>query len=213
MIRRSRSSLTFTLTRVFAVVAALGVLAGVAPAQPTVSAVLNGASYSAVVAPGSWVAIFGTNLASAPLSALAVPLPVTLGGVSVSVGGLAAPLLYVSANQVNVLIPFEVAIPANTVVPVVVTSPAGQSTPYNVRLTRNAPAIFTRNGAGTGRAFVFDSNFRAVDTVGPQDTVILYATGLGPTDASGQAPEADCPSGSTIGQCRSPGPLYERWNS
>jgi hypothetical protein len=32
---------------------------------------------------------------------------------------------------------------------------------------------------------VFDANFRPIDTIGPQDTVILYAMGLGPTDNSG----------------------------
>ena len=62
--------------------------------------------------------------------------------------GLAAPMLFVSANQVNALIPFEATIPANNVVPVMVTSSGGSIT-YNIRLTRDAPAIFTRNGAGT----------------------------------------------------------------
>ncbi len=157
----------------------------IASAQPVVSAVLNGASYSAIVSPGCWVAIFGTNLAAVPASAQLVPLPDMLGGVSISVGGLTAPLLYVSPNQINALIPIEVAIPANTVVPLVVNSPGGSST-YNIRLTRDAPAIFTRTGNETGRAFVFDSKFQTLDTVGPQDVVILYATGLGPTDSSGR---------------------------
>src|SRR5205085_4429884 len=111
-------------------------------------------------------------LAPAPATAPGVPLPTTLGGVSVSVAGLSAPLLYVSPSQINALIAFETAIPANTVVPVVVTAPTGSVT-YNIRLTRNAPGIFTRNGAGTGRAFVFNPNFQDVDTIAPQDVVIL----------------------------------------
>ena len=150
-----------TTKRTLAVLVLAGALGCVASAQPAVSAVLNGASYSAVVSPGCWVAIFGGKLASTSLTAQAVPLPTTLGGVSVSVAGLPAPVLYVSPNQINALIPFEVAIPQNTVVSLVVTSPAGSGT-YNIRLTRNAPAIFTRNGAGTGRAHVFDSNFQAI---------------------------------------------------
>jgi uncharacterized protein (TIGR03437 family) len=160
-------------------------LAPAAYAQPSISAVLNGASFSASVAPGSWVTIFGKNLAAGTATAQTVPLPTTLGNVSVNVGGVAAQLLYASPNQLNVLIPASVAIPSNTVVPVVVSAPSGASVTYNIRLTRMAPAIFTRNGAGTGRALVFDSKFAAVDTIGPQDTVILYATGLGPTDTSG----------------------------
>jgi hypothetical protein len=65
----------------------------------------------------------------------------------------------------------------------VVTSAAGSVT-YNIRLTRNSPALFT--SPDTGQALVFDANFRPIDTIGPQDTVILYATGLGPTDSSGR---------------------------
>src|ERR1700736_39897 len=78
-----------------------------ASAQPVVSAVLNAASYDALVSPGCLVSIFGSNLAPAPASA---------AGVSVSVAGLSAPLLYVSPGQINALIPFETAIPANSVV-------------------------------------------------------------------------------------------------
>ena len=175
-----------TTRRILDVLALTVALASVASAQPAVSAVLNAASYSAVVSPGCWVAIFGNNLAPAPATASTVPLPTMLGGVSVSIAGLAAPMLFVSANQVNALIPFEATIPANNVVPVMVTSPGGSVT-YNIRLTRDAPAIFTRNGAGTGRAFVFDPKFQAVDTIAAQDVVVLYAAGLGPADSSGHA--------------------------
>ena len=175
-----------TTRRILNVLALTVALASVASAQPAVSAVLNAASYSAVVSPGCWVAIFGNNLAPAPATASTVPLPTMLGGVSVSIAGLAAPMLFVSANQVNALIPFEATIPANNVVPVMVTSSGGSVT-YNIRLTRDAPAIFTRNGAGTGRAFVFDPKFQAVDTIAAQDVVVLYAAGLGPADSSGHA--------------------------
>ena len=179
--KRQRQILWRTLATVMLLVA----LASFAAAQPMVSAVLNGASYSAAVSPGCWVAIFGSNLATAAASATGVPLPPMLGGVSVSVGGLPASLLYVSPNQINALIPFEVTIPLDTVVPVVVTSSTGASSPYEIRLTRNAPAIFTWNGAGTGQALMFDSEFQAIDTVEERDVVILYAAGLGPTRLSG----------------------------
>lgn len=148
-------------------------LACAASAQPVIAAVLNAASYEAFVSPGCLITIFGSNL-SAPSDK-----------VSVTIAGLAAPLLYVSPSQINTMIPFETVIPANTVVPVVLNAPTGSVT-YNIRLTPSAPALFTRNGAGTGRAFVFNPDFQPVDTIAPQNTVILYATGLGPTDASGR---------------------------
>lgn len=175
-------------------------LSCVAAAQPAISAVLNGASYNAFVSPGCWVAIFGTNLALSAASAQAVPLPTNLGGVSVTVGGKDAPLLYVSATQINALIPLDVVIPASTfaapvelgfeptphfAVPLIVKSSGGSIT-YPIRLTRDAPGLFTRNANGIGRALIFNSNFQNVDTVADQDVVILYAAGLGPTDSSGR---------------------------
>jgi len=146
--------------------------------------VLNKASNSAVISPGCWVVILGYNDAASPLSAPTGSAPTTLGGVSVTVAGLPAPINYVSPDEVDALIPSEAAIPQNTVVPLVVTSGAGSIT-YNIRLTRNAPGIFTWPGSAT-RAVRLDANFRVLDTVGLQDVAILYATGLGPTDSSGR---------------------------
>jgi uncharacterized protein (TIGR03437 family) len=146
----------------------------IADAQPVVFTVLNSASSNAFISPGCWVSIYGVNLATTTQPANGTLTP-TLGGISVAVASLPALLNYVSPTQVNALIPFEVAIPANTVVPLVVTSAAGSST-YNLRLTREAPAIFR----------VFDGNFKALSVVNPNDVLVLYAAGLGPVDSSGR---------------------------
>jgi uncharacterized protein (TIGR03437 family) len=105
-------------------------------------------------------------------------LPYQLGGVSVTVGGLAAPLGFVSASQINLLIPFELSVGAG--VPVVVTTAKGTSAPLNVTLTRDTPALFTQNGQGTGMALAFDASFDPLTGVG-SDAIVLYAAGLGPT--------------------------------
>jgi uncharacterized protein (TIGR03437 family) len=155
---------------------------------PVVSAILNGASYAGNVAPGTWAAIFGTNLAPSVASAQAVPLPTQLNGVSVTVGSGAggsylAPLSYVSPTQINALIPF--AVPFTTFggsVPVVVTSALGAGSPAFLQfVSAEAPSLFTQNGSGTGAALVFDGSFQPVTTVG-QNPLILYAAGLGPTN-------------------------------
>ena len=58
-------------------------LAGLAlAAQPRITAVGNGADFSAAVAPGSLASVFGTGLASSAASATAVPFPTALNGVS-----------------------------------------------------------------------------------------------------------------------------------
>ncbi len=161
--------------------------------QIAVQAVLNGASYSGNLAPGTWVAIFGTQLASSDASAASVPLSPLLNGVSVTFGGIAAPLLYVSPNQINALIPFEVPLPPVTgTVPVVVSAPTGTSPAFNVRLSQDSPGLFTQNSAGTGAALAFNPSFQPVTALG-DSAMILYASGLGQTNppassASGGAP-------------------------
>lgn len=157
----------------------------IAAAQPVIFTVLNGVSSSALLSPGSWVSIYGANLAAAPQTAQSATLPTMLGGVSVTVGSVAATLRYVSPSQVNALIPSDIGIPSNTVVPMVVTS-GGGSASYNLRLTRDAPAIFTQDGSGLGLALLFDGQFKPLTIVHPNDVLILYATGLGPVDGSGR---------------------------
>lgn len=182
-----------SFSRMFLKAIAAATLIGAASAEPLVRTVLNGASYSAAIAPGSWVAIFGYDLAPAPASASGA-LTTTLAGVSVTVAGVPALVSYVSGGQVNALVPLGVPISvggtdehaADPVVPLTVKSPAGTSAPFNVRVSRNAPAIFTRNGAGTGRALFFDAGFKDLDTVIGGETAVFYATGLGPVDASGK---------------------------
>ncbi|MGH7751186.1 MAG: hypothetical protein ACREN5_00080, partial [Gemmatimonadales bacterium] len=71
--------------------------------------VVNGASFSPApnpISPGLIASLFGTNLAPRVGQASSVPLPTTLEGVSVTVNGVAAPLFFVSANQVNIQVPF-----------------------------------------------------------------------------------------------------------
>lgn len=161
------------------------VLAAMIPSwgQPVVQAVLNGASYSGNIAPGTWVSIYGIQLSPTTAIAPSVPLQTTLGNVSVTFSGMAAPLNYVSSTQINALVPFELTVPLSTIsmaVPVVVTTPAGSSVPLNIYLSRESPGIFTSNGQGTGDAIAFDVNFNPV-TLLNGTPIVLYADGLGPT--------------------------------
>src|SRR5277367_1480693 len=71
----------------------------------TPAGVVSAASYAQPISPGSIAAIFGSNLATAPLSALGSQLSTTLGGVSVTVNGVKAPLFFVSPGQINFQVP------------------------------------------------------------------------------------------------------------
>jgi uncharacterized protein (TIGR03437 family) len=121
---------------------------GMVVAQPVVSGVLNGGSYSEVLAPGAWVVVLGSGLANSTATAPSVRLPNILGGASVTVDGQAAPLLYVSDTQINALIPFEVAEGDNRRALLVVTTPKGPSAPFTIYINRRAPALFTRDSSG-----------------------------------------------------------------
>jgi trimeric autotransporter adhesin len=70
-------------------------------------AIVSAANNQTTVAPNSLATIYGTNLASLVANAQlgASGLPTVLGGVSVSIDGVVAPLLYVSPQQINFLVP------------------------------------------------------------------------------------------------------------
>src|ERR1019366_10605210 len=60
------------------------------------------------VVPQMLVSIFGSNLAVQAASVNAFPLPTQLAGTSATFDGVAAPLLYVSPNQINAQVPTAV---------------------------------------------------------------------------------------------------------
>src|ERR1700761_6187834 len=70
--------------------------------------VVSAANNQPVISPNSLATIYGANLAQGTASAIpdaGGTLPTVLGGTSVSIGGKAAQLLYVSPQQINLLVP------------------------------------------------------------------------------------------------------------
>jgi len=75
----------------------------------TIAGIGNSFSYTPTGAPGMLLTVFGTGLAgSAPLTGTGPQYPYTLGGVTATVNGIPAPILYVSSSVVNIQIPYEV---------------------------------------------------------------------------------------------------------
>lgn len=90
------------------------------PSGGSVAAVVNADGFRAgPVAPGSTVAVFGSNLASRAAWASSSAWPRMLEGTSVFINGVAAPLQYVSPGQINAQVPFGTA-PGQAIVTVVV---------------------------------------------------------------------------------------------
>jgi len=164
-------------------VAAVVVLSGLgsAEAQPVITGVVNAASFQTGVPRGCLVSIFGSKLAASTGTAASIPLPTKMGGATVTIGDieLPVPLYYVSANQINAQIPFEVL---GTTLPLYVTTPEGKSQPFFLTPTPVGPGLFTLSGDGKGTLVAFDANFHPLDAAEAGKPLILYATGLGPTD-------------------------------
>ncbi|MDX2031767.1 MAG: SBBP repeat-containing protein [Blastocatellia bacterium] len=109
------------------------------------------------LAPESIVAGFGAGLASGTEVATTVPLPTTLGGTTVRVRDKLgferlAPLFFVSANQVNFLIPANTA-PGKAIITITATQ-GGQTTTSNttVLIEPAAPGLFAASASGQGTA-------------------------------------------------------------
>ncbi len=119
-------------------------------------AYVSAASYfGAVLAPGSIASGFRSGLSAVTSSAETVPLPTSLGGVSLQVTDSlrrvhSVPLFFVSPDQVNFLVPDGVAALGLAVITVYrgeVPLASG-----NVQINLVAPALFSANSDGRGVA-------------------------------------------------------------
>ncbi len=122
--------------------------------QTTAAVTVSGASFSAgkLVANGL-ASIFGTGFASQLLGAQVLPLPTTLGGVSVKIINTqtqeeaSCQLLFISPTQINIHIPDHLQPGTYTIL---TTNANGSHSSGVIALTDTAPDIFTVNQRGTG---------------------------------------------------------------
>jgi uncharacterized protein (TIGR03437 family) len=150
--------------------------------SPTISSggIVNGASFTASVSPGSIISIFGTNLAPSTAVANGAPLLTSLSGVSVEVNGVTVPLYAVTSGQINAQLPYETA--AGTAALVVATD-SGRSAPATFTVSSAAPGIFVYPGSTRAIAANQDGALNSPDNPETRGRVIVcYVTGLGAVD-------------------------------
>lgn len=129
------------------------------------------------VAPGAYVSIYGSNLASSTMVAVQ-PYPNQIGDVQVLVNGVAQQLVFVSPGQIN----FVYANSTPGLTQVTVKNANGQNT-VNVRVAPAVPSIFLLDAASTAAA-VDVTTGTVVSASAPfhaGDVMSLYLTGLGAT--------------------------------
>ena len=175
--------------------------------QPSIAAqngVVNGASFQPGIAPGAWITIFGSNLASTTRTwrndeIVGGKLPTELDGVSVTVNNRLAAVYFISPAQINVQAPSDEGTgPA----PVQVTTVRGASS-VNAQLGTFAPGFFMfdpesrrylaavhADGTLLGKPNLFQGLTTA--PARPGETVLLFGAGFGPTDPA-------VPSGQVFG--------------
>ncbi|HKQ77114.1 MAG TPA: N-acetylmuramoyl-L-alanine amidase [Blastocatellia bacterium] len=118
-------------------------------------AVASAASFKAqTLAPESIVALFGSGLANSTDIAASTPLPVSLGGTTVTIRDSAnkeelAPLFFASERQINFLMPPGLA---NGEAAIIVANADGRLSRGVATLSSVAPAIFSANANGHGVA-------------------------------------------------------------
>jgi uncharacterized protein (TIGR03437 family) len=166
--------------------AVFGLLAG-----PTL-AVANAASgQAAITAPGSIISIYGSGMAQATLPAAGLPLPTTLGGATVTIGGITAPIFYASPVQINAQVPFQATAGSAAVVVKLGGNVVGSS---NVTVQGVAPGLFLGSG---GQAAAVNLDGSANTPANPAEVgsvIAVFMTGLGPVDhavATGAAASAN----------------------
>jgi uncharacterized protein (TIGR03118 family) len=172
-----------------------GLLSSLAPPAAILS-VVNGASgASGAVAPGEVVVLNGITIGPSPMVSNAIPasghIGSSLANVSVnfnygSGGSLTAPILYCSASQTAVIVPYGLA--GFSTANVVVTY-KGEQVSTQVPVALSAPGIFTSNFSGSGQAVALnaDGTVNTANNAAAAGSVItLFATGEGPDYPPGE---------------------------
>jgi uncharacterized protein (TIGR03437 family) len=159
--------------------------------------VLNAASsapFTAGVAPGESLTLYGTNLADSLVVASSIPLPTSLGNVQVTINGVNAPINYVSPTQVSVTVPYGIT---SAIVQVQVVTDGNPSNTVTSFLNTTSAGVFSVPPGGLGYGAVLHQDGSLVTKANPAqigETVSVYLTGLGAVNP-GIADGAAGPSG------------------
>jgi uncharacterized protein (TIGR03437 family) len=175
-----------------------GQVSGTFDPTPVIQTAITAQSYGgfASIAPATWVEIYGTNLATTKQvwgssNFQGNNAPDTLGGTTVTVGGINSFIDYVSPDQVNVQVPSGV--PSGQQ-PVVVTTVGGSSNPFNVNVNALEPGLLAPPAfdiQGTQYVVALFPNQLYVLPPGtipsiaseravPGNTIMLFGIGFGP---------------------------------
>jgi uncharacterized protein (TIGR03437 family) len=143
------------------------------------------------LAPGELITLIGPGIGPASVQQPSgSPSSTILGGMSVLFDGIAAPLLYVSPNQINAIVPYSVTGSTSTQVTVAAQGQtiAGVTAPT----AATAPAILTLGSTGAGPGAILNQDLSVNSQSNPAakgSVIAIFAVGAGqtsPTSVDGQ---------------------------
>ena len=155
---------------------------------PVIASVTNAASYAqGAVAPGEIVTIFGSGIGPSTLVNMHITdsgtVDTNLGGTQVFFDGYPAPILYSSATQVSVIVPYEVA--GSLTTSMLIQYQGLSSNRLTLPALASLPGIFTMGSLGSGQGAIVNQdntiNSRQ-NGADPGSIVSIFATGGGQTN-------------------------------
>ncbi len=162
---------------------------------PVISQVVNAASgIAGGVSPGEIATIRGFGVGAPGAANLQIEpsgrLATQVNGTEVTFDGQPAPLLYTSANQTNLIVPYEVATRTTTRLQVSYKTDddSRHTAEWVVPVVNSAPGIFTLDATGTGQAAVINEDGTVNSAANPAhrgSVISIYATGEGQTAPDG----------------------------
>ncbi len=166
-------------------------LGSIAP-PAAVLGVMNGASLTTgPLAPGEIVVLDGLVIGPSPLASAKIPEdgPVDSSPTSTTVtfNNTPAPVLYASASQTSVQVPYELA--GASTANVVVKYRDQTTSAFQAQIASAAPGLFTMDFSGSGAAVVLNQDGSINSATNPAaagSVVALYATGEGVTNPPSQ---------------------------
>ena len=170
--------------------------------SPQISAVVNAATGThaapQVVSPGTYVAIYGSTLASGDALAGSTPLPDKLTDTEAFIGGQPLPLIYAGSGQINALIPQNLK--PNTSCQLIIQRGSTLSAASVLTIAKYQPGIYTLDLSGGGQGIVEIAgttliaapNGEGSRPVNRSEYLVIFATGLGPVAGpNGEQPPVD----------------------
>jgi uncharacterized protein (TIGR03437 family) len=167
-------------------------------APPSISGVITASGFGGFtsIAPGTFIEIYGSNLAAESLNwgnfFNGVNAPTSLAGTKVTIGGQAAFIAYAGPGQVNALVPSNVATGQQQIT---VTTAIGTSSPFTVTVNPTAAGMLAPGYLDIGGLQYVGALFSDYQTfvappgvisgyasrrAKPGDIIVIYGIGFGP---------------------------------